>query len=265
MRAAPTWRSSGKDGNDMNKEQSCCCGSGAEHKENCIICGKPLIYRAKSRPMECAICHKVKETNAWCEDGHYVCDACHSMGSVGVINYLANCEEKDPIKIFLEVAELPYVHMHGPEHHSIVPCVLLTAYYNCGGDIDLNEYLMEAWKRGRTVPGGACGFLGVCGAASGTGIYISLLVDASPLNGKVWDMPQRMTIRSLESMVDIGGPRCCKRTSRFAIAEAAAFTKEHFGVEMPLSDPACTFYGKNKECLHGRCPFFPKPQSGQNG
>ena len=28
---------------------------------------------------------------------------------------------------------LPDVHLHGPEHHGVVPCVLLTAYRNCGG------------------------------------------------------------------------------------------------------------------------------------
>lgn len=67
--------------------------------------------------------------------------------------------------------------MHGSEYHAIVPCVLLTAYKNCGSDIDLPQYLLEAWKRGRNISRGACRFLSVCGAAVGTGVYVSLLTE----------------------------------------------------------------------------------------
>lgn len=71
-----------------------------------------------------------------------------------------------------------------------MPCVLLTAYKNCGGDIRLPASLSEAWKRGKKVPGGACGFLGVCGAAAGTGIFISILTGDTPLSGEAGGGPE---------------------------------------------------------------------------
>ena len=55
---------------------------------------------------------------------------------------------------------LPSCHMHGPEHHTMVGFALLTAYKNAGGEIDLVSALGEMQKRGKQVPGGACGFLG---------------------------------------------------------------------------------------------------------
>ena len=128
---------------------------------------------------------------------------------------------------------------------------------NNGGDIDLRECLDEAWKRGKKLSGGSCGFLGVCGAAAGAGIYASILSEATPLMAEVWDVPQRMTMRCLEALVATGGPRCCKRTGRQSIETAVEFTKERFGVDMPVSRPRCEFFPKNKECLHERCPYFP--------
>ena len=42
-----------------------------------------------------------------------------------------------------------------------------------------------------------------------------------------------------------------------AIAEAAGYTRERFGVDMPVSQPRCEYYPQNRECLGRRCPFFP--------
>ena len=44
------------------------------------------------------------------------------------------------------------LRMHGPEHHGIVPCVLLTACANCGLELDLPAALAEAWARGKRLP-----------------------------------------------------------------------------------------------------------------
>ena len=37
--------------------------------------------------------------------------------------------------------DLPFCHMHGPEHHALVGAALLTAYKNAGGDLDLESAL----------------------------------------------------------------------------------------------------------------------------
>ncbi len=240
----------------METHTECCCCETTDQNQNCAICGKPLIYFTEEKLLECSICHKRKPANAACEAGHFVCDECHSRGGVEVLNALLHSEEKDPIALYLQVCALPQVHLHGPEHHSIVPCVLLTAFHNCGGELELEDCLQEGWSRGKKVPGGACGFLGVCGAAAGAGIFASIVSEATPLTPAEWAIPQRLTARCLLAMTEIGGPRCCKRTGRLAIECAAAYSEEVFGIAMPCSRPRCSFSGRNKECLHDACPYF---------
>ncbi len=234
--------------------------SGQHHLVGCIICGKDLVYadQAKSRP--CSICGEVFITRVYCEDGHFVCDACHSASKSDVKWFLRCTEEKDPIKILHHIFEMEKVHMHGPEHHSIVPGVLLAAYRNNGGKIDFENALELAFERGSEVPGGFCGYWGVCGAAVGAGIYASIVLDGSPLREETWYIPQTVTARSLEAIAAVRGPRCCKRTSRLAIETAGEWTKEFLGISMPISHPTCTYYNRNRECLHGDCPFFGHPE-----
>ena len=248
---------------EQHIDKNCCC-CGPDNNQNCIICGKTLIYFQEEKMLECRICHKFKPANACCEDGHFVCDDCHVGGGAPILDYLLCSKEKDPIALYIQVCNLSAVHLHGPEHHSIVPCVLMTTYHNCGGDIEFEECLQEAWARGRKVPGGACGFLGVCGAAAGAGIFASIVSEASPLTEKEWEIPQRLTANCLNAMVKVGGPRCCKRTGRIAIECAAKYSEEVFGVRMSYTTPKCTFSARNKECLHQRCPFF-NPEEQETG
>ena len=211
--------------------------------------------------MECAICRKMKPANASCEAGHFVCDDCHSGGGAAVLALLQTSDEKDPVALLLRVMALKDVHLHGPEHHGIVPCVLLTAYRNCGGVIDLAKALPEAWRRGRKIPGGACGYLGVCGAAAGAGVFAGVVAGATPLSETQWAIPQKLTAECLKAMTEIGGRRCCKRTSRLAVECAAAFSAREFGVFMPVSRPSCAWWAWNNECIRGRCPFFPQKRT----
>ena len=222
----------------------------------CLICGKPVLYTEASAVYTCHLCAARHESNAVCENGHYVCDKCHSSAQPDYLRFLRGSGEKDPIKLFRQIAELKSVHMHGPEHHSIVPCVLLTAYRNRGGTIDLDAALKIATKRGGQVPGGTCGYWGACGAAIGAGIYAAIILGSNPLNTRVWSAPQRLTAQCLGRITELGGPRCCKRTSQTAIELAAQFTQEHTGVELPLSHLPCGYHEKNRECIRTRCPYF---------
>lgn len=236
---------------------SCRCETPAGEKKNCMICGKPLVYFQEEKLLECRICHQVRPANAACEDGHFVCDECHSTGKGAAFELLLHTEEKDPIALFLQVCKLEEVHLHGPEHHSIVPCVLLTAYKNCGGEIDLEKSLEEAWKRGQKVAGGSCGFCGTCGAAVGAGIYASILYGVTPLSKKEWSIPQKLTADCLRSIAKTGGPRCCKRTCRTAIERAVYFTGKKLGIWMPVRQAPCFYWPMNSECIRKGCPYYP--------
>ena len=241
----------------MAENGACCCGGGRnDKKKNCLVCGKPLIYFEEEKLLECRLCHQRKSANAACEDGHFICDECHAGGGAEILDLLLRSEEKDPVALFLRLCEMPEVHLHGPEHHSIIPCVLLTAYHNCGGELDLARALREAWKRGQKTAGGACGFQGVCGAAAGAGVFASIVSGASPMTPEQWAIPQKLAAQCLEKNAEIGGPRCCKRTGRIAIECAAAFSEKEFGVAMPVSRPRCGFSPWNTECIRERCPYF---------
>jgi len=244
----------------QQEEDCCCCDTAADEKTNCVICGKPLHYFPNEMMLECFRCHQLKPANVICEDGHFVCDTCHSGRNGTVLDLLRSSNEKDPILLLHQVFRLDSVHMHGPEHHSIVPCVLITAYRNNGGRIDYEKCLQEAWKRGQKMSGGSCGFLGVCGAAAGAGIFASIISGATPLTREQWAVPQRLTARCLDVMTGIGGPRCCKRTSRLAIECAADFCEKEFGVRMPATRTACGWYRQNRECIGTDCPYFPKAE-----
>lgn len=130
--------------------------------------------------------------------------------------------------------------MHGPEHHIMVGAALLAAYKNTGGDIDLSKALLEMYNRGKSVPGGTCGFWGACGAGISTGMYFSIITNATPLSQKSWGLSNLMTSRALKAIGENGGPRCCKRDSYLAMIEAVNFTKEHMGIEMDLSQVVCS-------------------------
>ena len=224
----------------------------------CMLCGKPLRYELRAVPRRCAVCGEEKLSDAVCEDGHFVCNDCHAAGlDLFFVPFLLQSGERDPLALFEQAVALPQVHMHGPEHHGIVPCVLLTAWHNCGGAGDLKTMLSAALNRGKQVPGGACGFWGVCGAAAGAGIYLSVLTGSNPVNKEAWPVPMELSSCCLKRLAELGGPRCCKRTGRLCIREAAAFTAERFGIRMPLSEIRCTYTKENRECIGPNCPFFP--------
>ena len=223
--------------------------------EECLICKAPLKYLPAEEEMECAVCHKKFRSRARCVRGHYVCDACHTRGMDSIFGVCLRSRSSDPFAILGEMMDLPFCHMHGPEHHVMVGAALLTAYKNAGGALDLPAALQEMQARGRQVPGGACGFWGACGAALSTGMFVSIATGASPLAGASWGLANRMTSRALEAMGKVGGPRCCKRDSFLAVTQAVAFCREELGVAMAQPAVHCRWSQHNNQCIGSRCPF----------
>ncbi len=224
-------------------------------KEECLICKAPLEYLSEGIEMECAICHRKEISTARCVGGHFVCDECHTRGVDQIIGACLRQASRDPYEILSRLMDLPFCHMHGPEHHIMVGSALLTAYKNAGGDIDLPKALNEMQSRGQKVPGGICGFWGSCGAAISSGMFISIVTGSTPLSEKAWGMSNLMTSASLHVIGAVGGPRCCKRNSYLAVTEAVRFTKENLGVEMELTPIRCRHFTQNNQCIGKRCPF----------
>ncbi|MCR4607006.1 MAG: SAM-dependent methyltransferase [Oscillospiraceae bacterium] len=221
----------------------------------CLICKAPLEYLEKAVEMECEICHKKELSQTRCVNGHYVCNECHTQGLNAIIGFCLYEKSKDPVAIIEKMMEMPFCHMHGPEHHVMVGAALLTAYKNAGGDIDLRDALNEIMERGSSVPGGACGFWGACGAGISSGMFISIISGSTPLKNEPFALSHKMTSASLAKIGEIGGPRCCKRDSFLSILTAIDFVKEHFGVEMEKPEVICSWSSHNNQCIGKRCPF----------
>ena len=225
--------------------------------DECLICAAPLEYLNADEIMECELCRKKQSSKTKCINGHFVCDECHTGGMDQFVSVCLHSESRNPIEILETMMRMPFCHMHGPEHHTMVGSALLTAYKNAGGDIDLKTALYEMQKRGRQVPGGVCGFWGACGAGISTGIYVSIITNSTPLATAAWGLSNQMTSRSLGKISEYGGPRCCKRDSYLAITEAVEFTKEHLGIEMESGAVICSRAHLNNQCLQSTCLFHP--------
>jgi hypothetical protein len=228
-----------------------------DHKRDCVVCGKALTYPDSLQSVACWFCGKPFEVNALCETGHYVCDACHSMGANDVIErFCIITDMTDPLEMARTLMKSPQVKMHGPEHHFLVPAVLIAAYHNAvGKPAEKEGALKKARQRADKVPGGFCGFYGDCGAAVGTGIAVSVITGATPLSKMEWRQSNLMTAKSLLTIARHGGPRCCKRNSFLAIMEAVDFLGEEFGVTLSKNIEKCRFSSLNRECLKEECIF----------
>jgi hypothetical protein len=150
--------------------------------------------------------------------------------------------------------------MHGPEHHVLVGAALLTAYNNCLPDtarLDMAKGLSDVIERGRQVPGGACGYMGACGASISTGIFMSVITRNTPFSTDSWRLCNLCTSRALEQVAINGGPRCCKRDSYLSVLAAVDFVKENLGVEMERPEVRCSRSQINEQCIGKKCPFSP--------
>lgn len=227
------------------------------HTEGCLICGKPLIYYEEMRQLPCHGCGMTHSTNATCEDGHFVCDSCHAEpGLVFIAQCVHGTTSRNPISIATEIMDNTSINMHGPEHHYLIPAVLLAAYKNAGGKIDFDKAWQSARQRAKNVPGGICGMWGSCGAGIATGIFISVITGASPLSEIEWSLANQMTSKSLAVIAANGGPRCCKRNTYLAITQAVEFVKKQFDIVMEQPERIiCQFSGRNEQCRQDKCLY----------
>ena len=225
-------------------------------KDECLICRAPLEYLEKDELMECALCHKKELSKTRCVEGHYVCSECHMEGMDSIFGICLREVSKNPVEILEKMMDLSFCHMHGPEHHVMGGAALLTAYRNAGGQIELESALVEMRNRGKSVPGGACGFWGACGAGVSTGMFVSIISKSTPLSREGFALSHRMTAKALEQIGRVGGPRCCKRDSYLSILAAIDFVEENFEISMEKQEITCSRFSFNNQCIGKRCPFF---------
>ena len=232
-------------------------------KSCCLLCKEELVYLENKLQLECSICHETKWADAHCQNNHFICDSCHADdANTWIEQQCLISDATDPIQLAIQIMRHPCVVMHGPEHHFLVPAVLLTTYLNLKQQGNLkNRAIKEARRRAQTVVGGSCGFHGACGAAIGVGIYVSLVTNATPLSIEEYRLCNLATAEALSRIAARGGPRCCKRNVFIALEYASEFTAAHLGQAMPIKKAYCEFFPSNKECLRLDCVFFDKEKA----
>ncbi len=224
----------------------------------CFFCNKELIHNNLSQT--CIYCKCSEESDEVCPDQHFICSRCKEKELWSLIDdYCFSFASANPLEMAEILMKSPTFKMHCPDHHYLVPAVLLASY----GKVTqkkkkLPDWLKIARNRAEKVRGGFCGTHGSCGAAVGTGIFISTITSATPLSELEWDLCNSLVGNSLLRMAQYGGPRCCKRVTYLALYEAAHFLKERLSVKLEIPDNwQCCFSHLNEEqCLKEKCPFY---------
>lgn len=232
----------------------------SKHLAGCMICGNEL-YNTPDKPLKgkCYYCGKEGITHTFCLEGHYVCDDCHRESILEeVMEKCIKSNHKDPEALAIEIFDLHGLNMHGPEYHSIVPAVLVTACGNISGSKNIAA-IEDAMERGKAVKGGACGTLGSCGACVGIGIAYSIINKVTPFSKDGRGRANLMTARALTAISETGGPRCCKRDSITSIRVA----KKYFDCFSHLDEREedkfiCSQFPSNNMCIEEKCPYYPR-------
>jgi len=232
-----------------------------EQVSGCLVCGAPLEYLDLPEEQTCSQCDRETSGDARCTSGHFVCDLCHNKDPLAVIRTIcASSTETDMVQLMNKIRAHRLFAMHGPEHHSLVPGVILTTYKNLGGRIDWKQ-ITAAIDRGALLPGGACGYMGSCAAALGAGIAFATLLGSSPLRPAPRSLSQKITAKIVNRIADIEAARCCLRECTIVLTTAAELSRTFLPITLRAAErPRCDQFDKNRECPGADCPWFPDAQ-----
>nr|WP_321357975.1 DUF5714 domain-containing protein [uncultured Draconibacterium sp.] len=230
-------------------------------KAKCFLCDQEL--ENKTLLQTCIYCKCSEETDLPCPDGHFICSVCREKELWDLVDdYCISSTSANPVEMAEMLMLSPNFKMHCPDHHYLVPAVLLASY----GKVVKKRKKLPDWQkiarnRAKKVPGAFCGTHGSCGAAVGTGIFMSTIAGATPLSEMEWELCNSIVGNSLLSMAKYGGPRCCKRVTYLALQESVRFLKERLSVKLDIPEKIeCRFSHRNEEqCLKEKCDFYPAP------
>jgi len=223
----------------------------------CMVCGAAIEYFSMEKEQSCSYCRKTYFANACCEKGHFVCDACHEEDGLEIIRHIClHTEETDMLRLFEQVRSHPAIPVNGPEHHALVPGIILATYRNLGGAISAAA-IETGIKRGSSVAGGYCAFMGVCGAAVGVGTAFSLILDANPLKPGERQKVQQAVQAVLVEVAALHAARCCQRDCWLALKKAAELSAEILPVTLMAAGAIlCRQQHQNHECQRDKCPLL---------
>ena len=231
-------------------------------KATCVLCGAELKELQNSIEVRCDVCGEIHLTHYQCDNSHYICDSCLSMPVNDFIkNKCLDYNETDPMALAVSIMNSPKIRLYGPEHHFIVPAVLLTCVYNLQHLQREKEELMTILEKtearvSKESPRECAYHLGGCGAAIGTGIFASIFAGGSLSKDETWSLANSLVAQSLKRVAEAGGARCCKRDTYLSIETSVDFLKNKYNIDLPITQGRCTFSLRNSACKREECYFY---------
>jgi len=148
--------------------------------------------------------------------------------------------------------------VHGVWHHALIGQILLVCLRNAGHPIT-DDLIDEVIDRGRQIPGGSCGFLGICGALASAASACSILLGSTPVATAPRERLLVFSEKLFDRLSEIGGSRCCKKSS-YAALETAVEEFAQCGFELPKEEYAarCPFFTSNDTCDGDACVYYPQ-------
>lgn len=225
-----------------------------------MVCGTPLTYHEKAEELKCLYCGKIEHGHISCPGGHYICDLCHNMDSMRIIeDTIFSTPSSNPFEIAEVAMSFPGLPMLGCQHAYIAGGAFMAAIKNKGSKNITNEEIKEVFKRTRKqAHGGYCGLSGVCGIAPAIGACFAVLTGSKC--GK--DEEQRITMEAVtrvtRAITDLTGPSCCKAYVRTSMDKAVEYLGESLGIQLRRADSVvCNYSLKHPHgCRETRCPYF---------
>ncbi len=229
--------------------------------KSCVLCGETLEHLSKNiENVHCDNCRQIKPASARCKMGHVICNDCLNETVFEFVkNKCLAYKGNDPIELVVEIMNSPLVNMHGPEHHYILPSVMLTVTpKNKLSNKTLKELLEIADERiSKEVCVDCSTATETCGAAMGAGIFIEIINGLNEKkDDKLNNLSKELTDKCFAKIKEHGGPKCCKRDTYFSIQTSIDFLKEKYGITLPQSKAKCTFSLRNKSCGLEKCIFY---------
>lgn len=225
----------------------------------CILCGDILEVIEEPIKTLCDYCGKTSLITHECKSDHFICDICYNIDTYDfIINQCLKYKGYDVIELAINIMNSPVIKMHGSEHHFIVPAVLYTCTHNkLNNTDDLEKKLLIIKDRSFNETSDHCTFkAGTCGAAFGTGVFLSVYNDRSLYSEDEWSETNHIIADSLKKVAESPGPRCCKRDTYLSLLASVSFLNDKYAIELIASEPKCIFSLRNKNCGREECEFF---------
>jgi MoaA/NifB/PqqE/SkfB family radical SAM enzyme/SAM-dependent methyltransferase len=240
------------------RRASMVAGGRPRYLQDCLVCGAPLMYLEQPVELQCHYCGEAKLASARCQQGHFVCDECHTADHISFIkSFCARTAETDPVALFFAMRRLHLFPVHGPEHHVLAPAAFLTAYRNGFGGLP-QARIEAAIDRATALPGGTCAYWGACSAALGIGIAYATILQATPVSAEARAVTQMVVGKLLAELASISAPRCCRRESYLALKLGCELSGKYLPHALEAGGPPpCDQTKLNRECLGTGCPIHP--------